>query len=262
MVRDKVKLRKLIDFISDIGSLQGNDWFVRELLCKISEKEAHKITGKTINEVHEYCIKDVIRKQAEGFYSEFKIAEIKQRLIDIYVEMEVQWREDNFVLFFVSIYRQVELIVNHLYYQKELQGFLDGNCVQPALLAYDYQIKNHKIKHNGPRIKDVTWHGTTPKPTFKSKFRAVLYFYYYKKELNDSAYYDVNLFGRKQLSDFNKIFNTLEKIHIARNIVHEGSAQDGIGLSDIEELIANRVRYYSRFIGFLEDFMTTINKNL
>lgn len=253
MIRDKVKLRKLIDFISDIGSLQGNDWFIRELLCKISEKEAHKITGKTVNEVHEYCIKDVIRKQAEGFYSEFKISSLKPVLIADYIEMERFRRDDDFDGFCFKVNQQLEAIINEIA-TKEFIIEITSLLNEEVLYFRENKVVLGKLIYNGP-ASCIRW-------TFLQKTKAVLYMYYFNKSNARKPVYQYK---------FYEAYNLARDIYYIRNLNHRSNNaeliangdEDAIKLEDnIRRISNNKHRSYMLFMGYLEVFTKTISDNI
>jgi hypothetical protein len=263
MSTDKVKLRKLIDFVAELASQDGNDWFIRELIYKLDSAQAQKITIETLNEIHEHCIKRISKSQAENFYSDFKIHDIKDRLIDLHIEMENQKRNNNYILAFLSIYQQLELIITHLYDIPKTIEYLERDRKKNALLKYNPSTKiTDKVMTNGPTVASLTWYKTTPQPTFKSKFRAILFYYYYNEKIPAETFYDTKLTREDRKSEFNTIWETIELIHIARNLIHEGSIPDDATKEKSASLKRDAYKHYLRSIGFLEKFVTTINSRL
>ena len=80
-----------------------------ELLCEQNPEFATALKEKVgttailaessdsqLDEIYEYCIERVVRKQAEEYYASFPIEEIRQKLIKDYIRMESFRRKDNF----------------------------------------------------------------------------------------------------------------------------------------------------------------------
>jgi len=91
--------------------VEGNEWDIGGLLKKIEETSPVKEIAKhsLVQNIYEYCIENIIDKQAEEFYSDFKI---KEKLIEDYKNMEHERRRDDFERFCLSMYQQIELIMN------------------------------------------------------------------------------------------------------------------------------------------------------
>ena len=85
---------------------------------------------------------------------------------------------------------------------------------------------------------------------FIHKYRAILYYYYFNKELRTNS----DLFDR--------IYEIGNFLYQGRNLNHRGAAQSQYQQNIIDDLIPNQHKYYFKFLGFLEDFITTINKHL
>lgn len=72
------------------------------------------IDEERLNQIYEYCIEKIARKQGENFYSSFPVPEIISTLVDDYVRMEYFKRKDNFPDFCLALYQQIECITNKL----------------------------------------------------------------------------------------------------------------------------------------------------
>ena len=51
------------------------------------------ISDERINQIYEYCIEKILRKQAEEFYTDFPVKSIIPTLVDDFVRME--WYKDS-----------------------------------------------------------------------------------------------------------------------------------------------------------------------
>ena len=61
---------------------------LRKKLGIASSASSALIDDDRLNQIYEYCIEEIIRKQAEDFYKEFPVTSIVSTLIDDYVRME------------------------------------------------------------------------------------------------------------------------------------------------------------------------------
>jgi galactokinase/mevalonate kinase-like predicted kinase len=85
---------------------------------------------------------------------------------------------------------------------------------------------------------------------FNHKYRAVLYYYYFNKELRTNS----DLFDR--------VYEIGNFLYQGRNLIHRGASQSQYQQNIIDDLIPNQHKYYFKFLGFLEDFISTVNKNI
>ena len=87
---------------------------LRKKLGIASSASSALIDDDRLNQIYEYCIEEIIRKQAEDFYKEFPVTSIVSTLIDDYVRMESFRRKDNFGDFCLALYQQIENITNKI----------------------------------------------------------------------------------------------------------------------------------------------------
>ena len=88
------------------------DTELRKKLVLFPSANSVIIDDERLNQIYEYCIEKVARKQGEEFYSSFPIPSITSSLIDDYVRMEYFKRKDNFQDFCLALYQQIECIIN------------------------------------------------------------------------------------------------------------------------------------------------------
>lgn len=100
-MKDKEKLKKLVQIIGDLLKVEGNEWLIDEILKTIGETSPVEEIAKhsVIQNIHEYCIEQKIDKQAQDFYNSFPIQEIKVQLMLDYKKMEHERRRDDFEKF-------------------------------------------------------------------------------------------------------------------------------------------------------------------
>lgn len=253
---NKESLDKLLLFISEICDNEDNGWFAEKLLF-IANKNS--IGGKNIDSIYEYCVKEVIKDQALKFYKDFKLTEIKSKLIDDFIRMEQFKREDNFEDFCLAMFQQVENIVVHLYSKYNLNSKVTSDSNLYLISRYNstqnklvrdtrgLQIGNfifQKYKEKGPiNINAQTWY-------YGNKFRAVLLYSYFNEKIEYNT------------QKFDAIYSIGNELYQMRNLNHRGSDLSLYQEKMVNEIIPNHNRYYFRFLGFLEDLITGINKNL
>ena len=103
--------------IDKIYQLTKQDAEFNEELRKkleITSAESPTIDDERLDQIYEYCIEKIIRKQANEFYHDFPLNSIKSQLVEDYVKMEFFHRKDHFEDFSFSLYQQIECITNKL----------------------------------------------------------------------------------------------------------------------------------------------------
>jgi hypothetical protein len=85
---------------------------------------------------------------------------------------------------------------------------------------------------------------------FNHKLRAVLYFVYFNGELKGN----IDLFDR--------VYSIGNYLYQGRNLNHRGGITTQYQQEVIDDLLPNQHKYYFKFMGFLEDFVSRINQNI
>jgi hypothetical protein len=80
---------------------------------------------------------------------------------------------------------------------------------------------------------------------FNIKVRAVLYYFYFKETIEFNS------------NKFEEIFNIANNLYQIRNLNHRGGEKN-----EYQQIIPNHNKYYFKFLGFLESFVSVINYNL
>ena len=257
----KENLTKLLKLIDEISNQPDNYWFREILYQKVLPNKSDAISSPQLQQIYEHCIRKIITEHAQKFYFDFKLLEIKEKLIEDFIRMEKFRREDNFEDFCLAAYQQIELTINTLIISPEFCNYFRENKDLPALLKYDNETGNFIRRGNQTLCKLIFLTGdqakintqiTTPIQGwfFNHKYRAVLYYYYFNKELKTNT----DLFDR--------IYDIGNFLYQGRNLNHRGSIQSQYQQNIIADLIPNQHKYYFKFLGFLEDFITIINKHI
>lgn len=244
-MQDKEKLKKLIDIFAELLKIKGNEWLIDAILEKIKSTSTIDEISKhsIIQDIHEHCIEKKIEKQANEFYSDFKIDSIKQQLVDDYKKMEHERRRDDFDGFCLCLYQQFEAIVNNLFsefYDKNWNNFKDK-----IVIRYKDKDTNQDIQKTLEQevIGNSKGFGAFP------KFKAIAFYYYFNKRTPLPYSY-------KTLKEvFYEIYQMRNKNH------REGELYD-FQVEILDKIRGKESKYYFKFYGFLEDFVRHVNMNI
>lgn len=257
------KLLSAIDRIVLLG--RQNPEFDAELRRRLGLP----VTGLSIGDnrlshIYEYCIEEVVKRQALEFYKDFPITSIRDTLIVDFCRMESFRRKDNFGDFCLSLYQQIECITNTLCADEYLNTIADKMWGYPAYVKTekgveptienrlgDYSIaflvfpsKSHDkaIEKSQKLLKEQY---------AEDKMRAVMYFVGYGA-LMESADYGI----------YREVTSLLSDIYQCRNTNHRGGELKGWQKEVLERVIPQRSTYYFKFLGALVQFVGQIKKGL
>lgn len=238
-MKDKDKLKKLVEIIGDLIKEKGNEWLIDDILKTIEETSPIEEIAKhsVIQNINEYCIEQKIDKQANEFYNSFPIEEIKPQLIIDYKKMEHERRQDDFENFCLSMYQQFEIITNHLFEKK---------------IKENWESNKNKIAYQFPNGKKLTYNDLifgNAKDWFANvKFKAVLYFFYFTETL-------------KVIIPFNDRVKVFDELYQMRNQNHRGNRPSSYQQKILDGIKDQEAKYYFKFYGFLQDFVSGIESS-
>ena len=218
------------------------------------------IENERLNQIYEYCIEEIIRKQAEEFYKDFPITSIIPILIEDYVRMESFHRKDNFGDFCLALYQQIENISNKICESSELAEITDrmwGHLayVKPPEGQQEPDLKDRTGKTD---IANLIFYGTSksglPNAVEKSrktlqnqfasdKMRIIVYFYGYGTKLKNSDF-----------DSFREITGLLNDIYQCRNMNHRGNTLTQWEEETLGRIVPMKSFYYFKFLGCLAQF--------
>lgn len=264
MGQNKEQLKKLLRFIDDLAKQEGNEWFKEEISKNYSKiKKTVNVTSdhELIEKVHEYCIQEIIQTQAQKFYSDFALSEIKSQLITDFQKMENFRRHGDFENFCLSMFQQVEYIVNHVLSKPEIKDALLAEKGTPALLKFNHELKTYTKSGTLNVGSLIAQYAREDKVSelfrkkiddwyFANKFRAVIYYYYFNTEIKQNT------------EEFERIYKTGNYLYQVRNLNHRGGIKSDYQENILKEILPHRDRYYLRFMGFLEEFVRRVNDTL
>ncbi len=253
---------KLISTIEKITRLtQQNAEFDVELRKRLNVASANSVLSddERINQIYEYCIEKIIRKQAEEFYKDFPLQSIKDMLIGDFVRMESFRRKDNFGDFCLSLYQQIECMTNSLCEKRELSDITENMWGQSAYLKIekgkepsidnrsgDYTIASLVFYNNNASVESkATLQGQYP----TNKMRTIVYFLGYKAMMKSSDYVS-----------FVEITKLLNDIYQCRNMNHRGNTQRQREKETYDRIIPLKSLYYFKFLGVLAQYVEYIKE--
>lgn len=271
---NKNELDKLILFVKVLKNRPGNEDFINKLR-EVLEIKTPLVTVSNstpipqIDEIYEYCIEEVIQKQANEFYADFPIPEIVPTLVKDFIRMERFRREDNFGDFCLAAYQQIEAIANCLCKNPKL------NTITEQMWGCSAYIKESEDRHkpatSQPNNSDYTiaklvFPGENKKTNFpfavekskqsiqtlyaKDKIRTVVYFVCYKA-----------MMGYDDYKNYVNITSLLtEELYMCRNMNHRGNTLTDYEQNAINKIIPQRSLYYLKFMGALSNFVAKITE--
>ena len=257
---EKEKLEKLVNLVVELTNKQGNEWIIDSILEKKGSKKTDlNSSSKELKQIYEHCLKKIIVKQANDFYLNFKIIELKTRLINDFIRMETFRREDNFEDFCLALFQQIEAIVNFLStedFKKSLYNLKEDDVCKKKNKNSN-QFESHRLwQLLFPFIKEEVkvdminnkFHMPIIKWDISEKFRAILFEFYFDKKIHQ--YYDF----------YNKII-LFDELYQSRNLNHRNGFRTDKQQKIIDKVVSESDRYYYKFLAFLEDFTSKINNN-
>ncbi len=216
---------------------------------------------KRLDDIYEYCIQKIIKKQAEDFYKNFILNSLTPLLISDYVRMEDFRRKDNFGDFCLAVYQQIEAITNTVCNNHKLLIITEKMWAYPAFIKNKFELNNvdptiSDRKDSNYSIADLIFgkgkafersKTSLPNLCAMDKIRVVVYFLGFKAML-------VNSF-----ETFVEITDSINDIYQCRNLNHRGNVP-----TDFEKKVINRVLnaksfYYHKFLGLLAQYIEYVN---
>ena len=154
----KDELEKFLNFIEDVSSRSGNEWFGRSLIQRLGSQfpiQSSTISSENsqIKDIHEYCVANVLEQQAVNMYKWVEDVNLREILIVDFIRMEKFRREDRFEDFCLAAYQQIEAMVNFIlnkYGEYQIRG--EREIHEPAFSKYSSEAKKI-IKASGK----ITW---------------------------------------------------------------------------------------------------------
>jgi len=253
----KESLDKLLLLIDEICNEGENLWFkesVQNNYAMISQSSYKN--DESINKIYEYCVKEIITKQANKFYEDFRLNEIRTKLVEDFIRMEHFRRDDNFEDFCLAMFQQLEGIINFLI-TDEVRDYVGNNKHIATHKVSDKITKNYKENALWqliffPELNSIDLEKKMSKSIqewdFAERFKTILFYYYFNKKIYNYR-------------DFQSVFFLGNELYQSRNLNHRGGKTSESQKKIILKVKSESHKYYFKFLGFLEDFTSKINKS-
>ena len=143
MGQNKKQLTKLLAFVKELYDNPDNKEFAAGIQSIVLSDLKLKNEDNRIAEIYEYCIRHILKEQAESLYDGFPLTDIKEELISDYVKMERAHRDNNIDDFGIRLYRQIENIVRTLANDDTLARIVSSMMNVPYLV----------VGYNNPQVQ-------------------------------------------------------------------------------------------------------------
>ena len=246
-------LKKLLDFLRErILPIPGNQWFAKELYKLLAPA-----SDARISDIHEQCIESILTQQANEFYKDFVIADLRPQLIADFIKMEHWRRRNNIYEFSLAMYQQVECIVNYISRNNTLcevfHTMMDCLCFVDAYPPTvdnrnpksSYTVAQLLFMHDAPtKSKEIL-----PSLWAYDKFKAINYFVCHQTMLTNYQF--------DQFVGETRIFGEL---YALRNRVHRGNDLTEKEIERTKQVEINPSRGFLTLTAFLTWFIDSVNK--
>ena len=211
------------------------------------------ITGdERIDQIYEYCIEKIIRQQAEDFYKDFPIEDIKSQLIEDCMRMEFFHRKDNFGDFCLSLYQQIECMTNKLCTDSVLTEITEPDISRRSEGGYSIaKLVFPFTSKNGTPYALEKSKITLQNQYANDKIKIIVYFLGFKAMMGNGDY-----------EYYKDITNTLNDIYQCRNMNHRGNIQYTWEEETCKRVLSMKSVYYFKFLGALVQYIEYIKKGL
>ena len=246
-------LKKLLDFLRErILPIPGNQWFAKELYKLLAPA-----SDARISDIHEQCIESILTQQANEFYKDFVIADLRPQLIADFIKMEHWRRRNNIYEFSLAMYQQVECIVNYISRNNTLcevfHTMMDCLCFVDA---YPPTVDNRNPKSSYTVAQLLFMHDA---PTKSKEILPSLWAYDKFKAINEFVCHQTMLTNYQfdQFVGENRIFGEL---YALRNRVHRGNDLTEKEIERTKQVEINPSRGFLTLTAFLTWFIDSVNK--
>lgn len=225
------------------------------------------VANGKIDDIYEYCIEKVVKRQAREFYANFPLSIITETLIEDFCRMESFHRKDNFGDFCLSLYQQIECITNRICLNRDLSTIVEKMVWLPAYVKSGNGIEltienrsegNYTIaallfpgqnKETG-ELNSIKKSRTTLQSQYAlDKIRIVVYFLGYKGMMKNSDY-----------DSFREFTSVLSDIYACRNMNHRGNTRTPWELEIFDRVFSQKGIYYLKFLGALTEYIDCVKK--
>lgn len=249
------KLQSTLDKI--IQLMEQNPEFGTELRKRLgmtSSANSVLIEDERFNQIYEYCIEKIVRKQAESFYKDFPISSAIPSLVEDYCRMEYFRRKDSFGDFCLAMYQQIEDVTNRICNLPKLNEIAERLWGYPAYVKTGdfFSIDNRSdCKYT---IADLVFVKNIDKSKSAlqaqyamDKIRSVVYYVCYRALMKSSDY-----------DSYVSFTSTLRDLYQCRNMNHRGNVLNPWEQDVITRVESSKSVYYFKFLGVLTQYIEGI----
>ena len=256
------KLKSTLDKIFQLA--QQNTEFDTELRKRLNVASAKSaiLDDERIEQIYEYCIEKIIRKQAKEFYADFPIKSIVPILEEDFIRMESFRRKDNFGDFCLSLYQQIECMTNKMCESSILHDIVTKMWGYPAYVKSE---KGKQLSISERLVGDFSIGKLVligEKKLEKSKMalqslyaidkiRTIVYFLGYQAMMKSSDY-----------DSFKEITSLLNDIYQCRNLNHRGNTTSQWEQEILDRILPLNSFYYFKFLGVLAQYGSFIKNGI
>jgi len=249
MEYDKQHLEKLLLLVEEIYKDPANKEFYAGInaLSLSSEKGKVKLPmypAEKLDDIYEYCLSKKLTSQANGFYHDFPMLDIKAELINDFVQMEEYKRRDNFANFCIMLFRQIEAIVNSI-------------CLDPAFDSMIHRMYS-KILFQSYTLEDFVYGNQKAEQSSKALSEQYITFKFAMVNIFVVMGYSGNKFDTQSYKEYKNLFYELSQV---RNMIHGAGKSTPVQSQIRESVINEKDVYYLRFLTLLSNFVSKIKSN-
>lgn len=271
MAQEKTMQEKLLNTIKAVVAKPENEWFANELRKAMGVTSANFVLkdNEKIVQIYEYCIEEIIRKQAEEFYKDFPLKRCVPSLIEDFVRMESFKRKDNFGDFCLALYQQIECINNTLCESKKLSEITEKMWGCSAYVKYqkgeDVLIENRAdIEFSIASLVFIGKDKETGLPNSIKKCRIALQNQYAMDKIRIIVYflgYQAKMKG-SEYDAYVEITTLLQDIYNCRNMNHRGSTPTEWEKQARNRILPLKSLYYYKFIGAFAQYIEFVKSGI
>lgn len=252
---------KLESILQKVKSLcEQNPEFKENLLSDFITSQAVTVStkGNRIDHIYEYCIAEVLRRQAHDFYKGFPLADIIPQLEEDFIRMESFRRQDNFGDFCLALYQQIEAITNKLCCDSDFGSVVDSMWGQSAYVNADQKSLGNRKESDYSIAKliflkkyDEKHKIALQNQSAMDKMRIVVYYLGYKALMVNSDY-----------NPYKDFTDSLSDIYSCRNLNHRGNVPTDWEKEKMDRILPMKSLNYFKYIGILAQYVEYVRNNL
>ena len=259
MGQDKKQLTKLLAFVKELYEHPDNKEFAAGIQAIVIDDLKQKNDDNKIAEIYEYCIRQILKEQAESLYDGFPLTDIKAELVSDYVKMERAHRDNNIDDFGIRLYRQIENIVRTLAKDNNLNDVVGSMMDVPYLVTgfSNPQVKKRlKLTKDNQPVKTIADFVLIPsKRSTREERKGKALSEQYATDMARLVIYFVCFGGMMQpgimFEQWKQQTDAYSDIYSIRNRVHGGGECSDHDIQRYEAMKASATQSYFRLMSFL-----------